>query len=107
MQSCINDLNSLWQPLGKDTIECFTLKELWDCYNEWSAYGVGVPVMLENGDTVVHYYIPYLSAMQIYTNKSVAASRYVVNNVVCLYIKGLLRSTYLNLLIDINICEIV
>ncbi|XP_027358327.1 uncharacterized protein LOC113867294 isoform X2 [Abrus precatorius] len=74
-QSCFNDLNSLWQPLGKDTIECFTLKDLWDCYYEWSAFGAGAPVMLEDGDTVTQYYVPYLSAIQIYSNKSVSASR--------------------------------
>ncbi|XP_061342957.1 uncharacterized protein LOC133289101 [Gastrolobium bilobum] len=74
-QSCHNDLNSLWQPLGKDTIEYFTLKDLWDCYYEWSAYGAGAPLMLESGDTAIQFYVPYLSAIQIYSNKSVAASR--------------------------------
>nr|GMD67990.1 uncharacterized protein LOC109175150 [Ipomoea batatas] len=51
-----------------DTIEYFTLGDLWDCYEEWSAYGVGVPILL-NGESVTQYYAPYLSAMQIYTNK--------------------------------------
>ncbi|WVZ14733.1 hypothetical protein V8G54_012299 [Vigna mungo] len=31
--------------------------------------------MLEDGETVTQYYVPYLSAIQIYSNKSVAASR--------------------------------
>ncbi|XP_057446504.1 uncharacterized protein LOC130738527 [Lotus japonicus] len=74
-QSCLNDVNRLWQPLGKEKIEYFTLKDLWDCFNEWSAYGVGTPVTLESGDTVINYYVPYLSAIQLYTNKSVAASQ--------------------------------
>ncbi|KAK7314829.1 hypothetical protein VNO77_33357 [Canavalia gladiata] len=76
-QSCFSDLNSLWQPLGKDTntVEYFTLKELWDCFYEWSAYGAETPVTLEDGETVTQYYVPYLSAIQIYSNKSVAASR--------------------------------
>ncbi|KAI4351950.1 hypothetical protein L6164_006248 [Bauhinia variegata] len=74
-ESCYNDLNSQWQPLGKDPVEYFELKDLWDCYNEWSAYGVGIPLMLENGDTLIHYYVPYLSGIQIYSSKSVAASR--------------------------------
>ncbi|XLR24950.1 hypothetical protein HN51_071468 [Arachis hypogaea] len=61
-QSCLSDLNSLWQPHGnKDSIEYFTLKDLWDCYYEWSAYGASAPVMLESGDTVIQYYVPYLS----------------------------------------------
>ncbi|KAE9600162.1 hypothetical protein Lalb_Chr14g0370031 [Lupinus albus] len=74
-QSSFNDLNSLWYPLGKDPITFFSLKDLWDCCYEWSAYGAGVPVMLDNGVIVVQYYVPYLSAIQIYANKSVAASR--------------------------------
>ncbi|XP_019436819.1 PREDICTED: uncharacterized protein LOC109347833 [Lupinus angustifolius] len=74
-QRSLSDINSLWQPLGKDLIKFFSLKDLWDCYYEWSAYGASTPVMLENGDIVVQYYVPHLSAIQIYTNKSVAASR--------------------------------
>ncbi|GMY12753.1 hypothetical protein FCV25MIE_07992 [Fagus crenata] len=74
-QSCFNDLNSLWQPLGKDKIEYFTLGDLWDCYDEWSAYGAGIPVLLNSGETVMQYYVPYLSAIQTYTNKSATTSR--------------------------------
>ncbi|KAJ7975501.1 Protein of unknown function (DUF789) [Quillaja saponaria] len=74
-QSCFNDLNSQWQPPHKDNIEYFTLKDLWNCYHEWSAYGAGTPVMLESGETVMQYHVPYLSAIQVYSNKSVAASR--------------------------------
>ncbi|KAJ6861825.1 hypothetical protein NC651_037779 [Populus alba x Populus x berolinensis] len=75
-QSCIHDLNSLWQPLGtKDMVEYFTLGDLWDCYDEWSAYGAGTQVALSSGETIRQYYVPYLSAIQIYSNKSVVASR--------------------------------
>eukprot|EP00258_Populus_trichocarpa_P029780 XP_024445799.1 uncharacterized protein LOC18107913 isoform X3 [Populus trichocarpa] len=74
--SCIRDLNSLWQPPGtKDMVEYFTLGDLWDCYDEWSAYGAGTQVVLSSGDTIMQYYVPYLSAIQIYSNKSVVASR--------------------------------
>ncbi|XP_025679710.1 uncharacterized protein [Arachis hypogaea] len=73
---CSNDLNSQWLPPVKDTIEYFTLKDLWDCYSEWSAYGAGTPVMRESGETLMQFYVPYLSAIQIYSTKSVAASRY-------------------------------
>ncbi|MED6109822.1 hypothetical protein PIB30_037130 [Stylosanthes scabra] len=61
--------------LYKDTIEYFTLKDLWECYSEWSAYGAGIPVMRETGETLTQFYVPYLSAIQIYSTKSVAASR--------------------------------
>ncbi|XP_061951146.1 uncharacterized protein LOC133674157 isoform X2 [Populus nigra] len=75
-ESCIRDLNSLWQPPGtKDMVEYFTLGDLWDCYDEWSAYGAGTQVVLSSGDTIMQYYVPYLSAIQIYSNKSVVASR--------------------------------
>lgn len=76
VQNCIGDLNGLWQPPGKDKIDYFTLGDLWDCYGEWSAYGVGTPVVLNSGETVSQYYVPYLSAIQIYSNKSVVSSRY-------------------------------
>ncbi|GMN46115.1 hypothetical protein TIFTF001_015306 [Ficus carica] len=72
-QNSISGLNSLWQPLCKDKIEYFTLGDLWDCYGEWSAFGVGTPVLLKTGETVLQYYVPYLSAIQIYCNKSVAS----------------------------------
>ncbi|KAL1341824.1 uncharacterized protein [Arachis hypogaea] len=72
---CSNDLNNQWLPPVKDTIEYFTLKDLWDCYSEWSAYGAGTPVMRESGETLMQFYVPYLSAIQIYSTKSVAASR--------------------------------
>ncbi|KAJ6842536.1 uncharacterized protein M6B38_301635 [Iris pallida] len=65
----------LWQPIGKDAVDCFSLGDLWDQYYEWSAYGLGVPVHLATGKTVVQYYVPYLSAIQIYTNKSNVAFR--------------------------------
>ncbi|XP_058097767.1 uncharacterized protein LOC131242857 isoform X2 [Magnolia sinica] len=68
-KSSIRDLNSLWHPLDKETIEYFTLGDLWDRYDEWSAYGAGAPIILNSGETVVQYYVPYLSAIQIYTSK--------------------------------------
>ncbi|KAG5224841.1 hypothetical protein OIU78_023092 [Salix suchowensis] len=66
----IRNLNSLWNPWERDTVEYFTLGDLWNCYDEWSAYGAGVPITLDNGETLVQYYVPYLSAIQIYTSKS-------------------------------------
>ncbi|KEH42873.1 hypothetical protein MtrunA17_Chr1g0188731 [Medicago truncatula] len=75
LQSCSHEVNSLWLPLGKDKVECFELKDLWDCYERWSALGAGTPILLGNGDALTQYYVPYLSSIQIYTSKSVAASR--------------------------------
>ncbi|XP_068643532.1 uncharacterized protein [Aristolochia californica] len=44
----------------------FTLGDLWDSFKEWSAYGAGVPLILNGSDSVVQYYVPYLSAIQLY-----------------------------------------
>ncbi|KAK3027618.1 hypothetical protein RJ639_042371 [Escallonia herrerae] len=74
-QGCVQDLNSQWQPVKKGITKYFTLSDLWECYDEWSAYGAGTPVVLNNGENVVQYYVPYLSAIQIYVNKSSATSR--------------------------------
>eukprot|EP00249_Psilotum_nudum_P021924 c28303_g1_i1 orf=177-1439(+) len=48
----------------------FSLSDLWDSLDEWSAYGAGVPIVLSGEETVVQYYVPYLSALQIYTSSS-------------------------------------
>ncbi|KAK7278330.1 hypothetical protein RJT34_23358 [Clitoria ternatea] len=74
-ESCCKDLNSQWLPFDNGTIKYFTLKDVWDCYEEWSTYGAGIPLTSESCDTPMQYYVPYLSAIQVYTSKSFAASR--------------------------------
>lgn len=71
----MSDLNDLWQQQGKEEIEYFRLGDLWDCYDELSAYGLGSQVDLNNGETVMQYHVPYLSAIQIHTNKPAVISR--------------------------------
>ncbi|KAJ4830442.1 hypothetical protein Tsubulata_029847 [Turnera subulata] len=44
----------------------FVLGDLWESFKEWSAYGAGVPLVLNDTDCVVQYYVPYLSGIQIY-----------------------------------------
>ncbi|KAG0474303.1 hypothetical protein HPP92_013989 [Vanilla planifolia] len=46
-----------------------------DGYSEWSAYGAGVPIIFPGGESVIQYYVPYLSAIQIYTTKALASLR--------------------------------
>ncbi|KAL8241880.1 hypothetical protein R6Q59_012182 [Mikania micrantha] len=53
----------------------FVLGDLWDSFKEWSAYGAGVPLILNDTDSVVQYYVPYLSGIQLYMNSS-AKSRH-------------------------------
>ncbi|KAJ0718070.1 hypothetical protein HanLR1_Chr08g0266581 [Helianthus annuus] len=58
----------------------FVLGDLWESFKEWSAYGAGVPLILNDSDSVVQYYVPYLSGIQLYMDplKSSAKSRYTV-----------------------------
>ncbi|XP_028758130.1 uncharacterized protein LOC114717199 [Neltuma alba] len=55
----------------------FVLGDLWESFREWSAYGAGVSLVLNDKDSVVQYYVPYLSGIQIYVDsvKSSAKSR--------------------------------
>ncbi|XP_019159092.1 PREDICTED: uncharacterized protein LOC109155867 [Ipomoea nil] len=70
----IGSLNRLWHPLEREGFEYFTLGDLWSCYDEWSVYGAGVPVRLDTGETIVQYFVPYLSALQIFTSSASANS---------------------------------
>ncbi|XVF01697.1 hypothetical protein REPUB_Repub04eG0110900 [Reevesia pubescens] len=73
--------NGFLQTLEKDIVEGFTLSDLWDSYTEWGAYGAGVPIVLNNGDRVVQYYSPSLSALQIYTRKPFSSSRSLLDQI--------------------------
>ncbi|KAF5754491.1 hypothetical protein HanXRQr2_Chr17g0791891 [Helianthus annuus] len=68
-KSEIMNLNRLWHPWDREVVEFFTLGDLWSCFDEWSAYGAGVPIKAD-GETIVQYYVPYLSAIQIFTSNS-------------------------------------
>ncbi|XP_078446009.1 uncharacterized protein LOC144715037 [Wolffia australiana] len=46
----------------------FVLADLWESFKEWSAYGAGVPLILNKKDRVMQYYVPYLSAIQLYVD---------------------------------------
>ncbi|KAI5072293.1 hypothetical protein GOP47_0012956 [Adiantum capillus-veneris] len=46
----------------------FSLNDLWDSFDEWSAYGAGVPILLNSRETVMQYYVPYLSGIQLYAS---------------------------------------
>lgn len=65
----------------------FELSDLWVSFKEWSAYGVGVPLLLNDSDGVVQYYVPYLSGIQLYADlsKSTTKSRYV-NEVLLIFL---------------------
>lgn len=48
----------------------FVLGDLWESFKEWSAYGAGVPLILNGTETVVQYYVPFLSGIQLYIDPS-------------------------------------
>lgn len=51
----------------------FVLGDLWESFQEWSVYGAGVPLVLNESDSVVQYYVPYLSGIQIYIESATSA----------------------------------
>jgi hypothetical protein len=44
----------------------FLLGDLWASLEDASAYGAGVPIVINGDEDVVQYYVPYLSAIQLY-----------------------------------------
>ncbi|XP_066313910.1 uncharacterized protein [Miscanthus floridulus] len=60
-------VNGWGQSDADDSLPFFTLSDLWDSFKECSAYGTAVPLVLNScSDGVVQYYVPYLSAIQLY-----------------------------------------
>ncbi|KAE9588231.1 hypothetical protein Lal_00003302 [Lupinus albus] len=55
-----------WKTCDVEYQSYFALNDLWESFKEWSAYGAGVPWLLDQGESVVQYYVPYLSAIQLY-----------------------------------------
>ncbi|KAL4386756.1 hypothetical protein GQ457_09G024310 [Hibiscus cannabinus] len=53
----------------------FVLEDLWESFKEWSAYGAGVPLLLNGSDSVIQYYVPYLSGIQLYIDPSRPSTR--------------------------------
>ncbi|XP_042418033.1 uncharacterized protein LOC122006551 isoform X1 [Zingiber officinale] len=44
----------------------FALSDLWESFSEWSAYGAGVPLVLDGTTSVIQYYVPFVSGIQLY-----------------------------------------
>ncbi|KAI4347207.1 hypothetical protein L6164_008040 [Bauhinia variegata] len=68
-----------WKTCDVEYQSYFTLNDLWESFKEWSAYGAGVPLELDQSESVVQYYVPYLSGIQLYgqsDEKSKAKPRY-------------------------------
>ncbi|KAL6553547.1 hypothetical protein OROGR_007389 [Orobanche gracilis] len=63
-------LNRLWHPWEREKVDYFVLGDLWNSFDEWSAYGAGVPIVSDDGQNLIQYFVPYLSAIQIFTSNS-------------------------------------
>lgn len=48
---------------------CFNLDDLWESLVMISVYGAGIPYTM-NGNSMIQYYNPSLSGIQIYVNSS-------------------------------------
>ncbi|TKY52487.1 hypothetical protein E2542_SST24009 [Spatholobus suberectus] len=44
----------------------YVLEDLWEAFREWSAYGAEVPVAVDGDEATKMYYVPSLSAIQLY-----------------------------------------
>jgi hypothetical protein len=51
-------------------VKCFYLGDLWNLFYQWSACGVGTSVCLSPSDTLEQFFVPYLSAIELYTYKT-------------------------------------
>ncbi|KAG8658876.1 uncharacterized protein LOC110612245 isoform X2 [Manihot esculenta] len=59
-----------WRTSEAEHHPYFMLGDLWESFKEWSAYGAGVPLLLNGSETVMQYYVPYLSGIQLYIDPS-------------------------------------
>ncbi|XVF22150.1 hypothetical protein REPUB_Repub12eG0148800 [Reevesia pubescens] len=57
-----------WRTREVDVPPYYCLGDLWECFSEWSVYGVGVPLLLNGSDSVKQYYVPSLSGIQLYVD---------------------------------------
>ncbi|KAL6911304.1 hypothetical protein ACP4OV_000109 [Aristida adscensionis] len=83
---CFEAPSNVWQLDKRDVVDYFTLDDLWEHYAESSAYGLAVPLRLHHaGDDdddaiVTQHFVPYLSAIQIYTTKPLAIPRSIMGS---------------------------
>lgn len=64
-----------WRNRESDMQPYFCLGDLWESLREWSVYGVGVPLLLNGEDSIIQYYVPYLSGIQLYVDPAKSPSR--------------------------------
>lgn len=55
-----------WRTCDVEFQPYFMLNDLWETFKEWSAYGAGVPLVLDEDHSIVQYYVPFLSGIQLF-----------------------------------------
>lgn len=68
----------------------FVLADLWESFMEWSAYGAGVPLVLNGSDSVIQYYVPFLSGIQLYGASNRPSTDYRCGNSLAVFFKLLI-----------------
>lgn len=64
-----------WKTRESELHPYFVLGDLWESFKEWSAYGAGVPLVLNGSESVTQYYNVSLSAIQLYIDPSKPSTR--------------------------------
>lgn len=83
---CGNEQSSRrWKTKEADLLPYYVLGDLWESFKEWSAYGAGVPLVLNGNESVTQYYNVSLSAIQLYIDPSKPSTR--LRLVCCLEMK--------------------
>ncbi|XP_061349195.1 uncharacterized protein LOC133294526 [Gastrolobium bilobum] len=64
-----------WKTREAELHPYYVLGDLWESFKEWSAYGAGVPLVLNGNESVTQYYNVSLSAIQLYIDPSKPSTR--------------------------------
>ncbi|GAU37474.1 hypothetical protein TSUD_207100 [Trifolium subterraneum] len=64
-----------WKTKEAELLPYYVLGDLWESFKEWSAYGAGVPLVLNGNESVTQYYNVSLSAIQLYIDPSKPSTR--------------------------------
>ncbi|KAK7329506.1 hypothetical protein VNO77_23676 [Canavalia gladiata] len=64
-----------WKTMEEELHPYYVLGDLWESFNEWSAYGAGVPLLLDGTECVTQCYNVSLSAIQLYIDPSKPSPR--------------------------------
>ena len=76
-QAYVEGWNKTWNPLGQPITQYYSLGDLWYSFEKWSACGTGTRIENPGGEDVIHYFVPKLSAIQIFTTKSLDKLRFL------------------------------